>query len=470
MADQQQSPTPEAWLARLYKQLIERHQMCDFFDAYYTGNHPLPWLAPQAQDDFRRILQMTRSNYMGLVVDAMVERMQIEGFRIGETEEADRETWRIWQANNMDSDSDQGLLEAAICGVSYIGVDVNPRDPGTPVLTVEHPKQAIVAYHPGSGRRVRAAGLKVWVDDWTGEVNATLQALGAVFKFKASKPNGNAGSVQWERRLVAGERWGDRNPLGDVGLVELPNNPRLLTGGVSEIFDLTDIQDRINKTLADRLMTQDYGAFPQKWAKGWPEEDAAGNPTPPIAIGRNRMVTTDVSEAAFGQWDAAPLDPYSSAKREDVKDLASRSRTPAQYLLGEMSNVNGETLKASESGLISKVRQRARTFGEPIEEAIRLARRVAGLSSGDDGEIETLWRDPQYRTEGEQTDAAIKRFQAGITSLRQTREDLGYSQTQIGNMELQDSQAASDPTTERLIQAMNNPPAAAIGASAAVGG
>jgi hypothetical protein len=85
----------------------------------------------------------------------------------------------------------------------------------------------------------------------------------------------------------------------------------------------------------------------------------AGQPDPPIDVGRDRMVTTDVAETKFGQWDAAPLDPYSAAKREDVKDIASPTRTPAQYLLGEMSNVNGETLKASESGLISKVRQPA---------------------------------------------------------------------------------------------------------------
>jgi hypothetical protein len=53
------------------------------------------------------------------------------------------------------------------------------------------------------------------------------------------------------------------------------------------------------------------------------------------------MVTTEVAETRFGQFEAAPLDPYSTAKREDVKDIASRTRTPAQYLLGEMANVSG---------------------------------------------------------------------------------------------------------------------------------
>jgi hypothetical protein len=104
---------------------VARQTGISFYDAYYRGDHPLPWLAPQAREEFRRILRMTRSNYMGLVVDAMTERLQVEGFRLADAEQGDAATWRIWQANNLDSDSDQGILEAAICGQSYMLVAPN---------------------------------------------------------------------------------------------------------------------------------------------------------------------------------------------------------------------------------------------------------------------------------------------------------------------------------------------------------
>lgn len=338
--------SPLWWVNRLYARLNEQRKMVDFFDAYYRGDHPLPWLAPQARDEFRRILAMTRSNYMGLVVDATAERLQVEGFRLGaDTEQADADTWRIWQANNLDSDSDQGILEAIIARCSYMQVAPNPDDPPTPHMWLEHPSQAIVEYVPGTNRRRRAASLKAWDDDWTQEIHITLQVPGHIYKYRTSRPKvgGSVGPPEWVERDVEGEQPNGRrtNPLGVVSMVELPNNPRLLTGGVSELADVTDIQDRINKTLADRLITQDYGAFPQKWAVAWPNEDEDGTPNT-IDGGRNRMVTTEVKETKFGQWDAAPMDPYSLAKREDVKDIASRTRTPAQYLLGEMSNVNGE--------------------------------------------------------------------------------------------------------------------------------
>jgi hypothetical protein len=451
--------SPEWWLDRLYKQLVARRDEIDFYDAYYTGDHPLPWLAPQARDEFRRILQMTRSNYMGLVCDATAERLNVEGFRFGAETDADADTWRIWQANNLDSYSDMAWLEALIAKCSYFHVAPNAGDAATPYVWIEHPSQAIVEHTPGTNRRDRAASLKVYDDDWTGEIHAVLQLAadgGRMYKYRATRPQRGAETVaspQWYERQVVGEQPnGQRmNPLGVVSMIEIPNNPRLLTGGVSELYDVTDIQDRINKTLADRLMTQDYGAFPQKWAKAWPDEDDDGNPNT-IDVGRNRMITTDVKETDFGQFDAAPLDPYSNAKREDVKDIASRTRTPAQYLLGEMSNVNGETLKASESGLVSKVKQRMRPFGEAAEEAMRLARRAAGLPDVADARMETIWTNPQYRTEGELTDAVVKQLASGISSLRQAREDVGYTATQIVQLEKDDKAAASDPFLQQILK------------------
>lgn len=446
------SMSPNWWLKRLYKELVERRPEIDFFNDYYVGDHPLPWVAQQARDEFRRIVKMTRSNYMGLVCDAQVERITIEGFRFGADSAADDDTWRIFQANNLDSDSDMAILESAISGRSYLQVAPNPKDASTPHVWIEHASQAIVAFVPGTNRRERAASLKVWDDDWTQEVHATLQLPGFIAKYRAKRPQQGQSNVEWEEREVEKESPnGQRtNPLGVVSMIEIPNNPRLLSGGVSEMFDLTDIQDRVNKTIFDRLQTQEFGVDPQKWATAFPDEDEKGQANV-VEFGRNRMVTTDIKETQFGNFAVAPLDPYSAAKREDVKDIASRSRTPAQYLLGEMSNVNGETLKASESGLISKVRQRRRPIAEAFEEAMRIARTAAGLTTEADSRMETIFANPEFRTEGELADATVKKLGAKVISIRQAREDLGYTATQISRMEEEDALAATDPVLQAAL-------------------
>jgi hypothetical protein len=62
--------SPEWWLRRLHAEIVERQPYLDLHDAYYSGNHPLPWIAPKARAEFRRIFKMTRANLMGLVCDA----------------------------------------------------------------------------------------------------------------------------------------------------------------------------------------------------------------------------------------------------------------------------------------------------------------------------------------------------------------------------------------------------------------
>lgn len=412
--------SPQWWRNRLHQKLLDRKRWTDRWDAYYCGDHPLPWLPEQAKDEFKRILTMSRSNYMGLVVDATAERIEVQGFRLvldgtepadGEEQDpngADDEAWRIWQANDLDADSDTGITEAVALGCSYTLVAPNPDDAGTPLITFEHPTQAIVEYEPGS-RRHRAAGLKVWRDDWTGQIMATLYLPDAVYKWQAPHRDGvPVGQLRWTERTVDGETWPARNPLGAVPLVEVANRRRMLGGGVSEIADVTDIQDRINKTLADRLITQDFGAFPQKWSTGVDLEAR-------FHIGRNRMIQTEAQDARFGDFTTAPLDPYSKAKVEDVKDIASRTRTPSQYLLGEMLNISGEAMKAAESGLVSKVRQRMRPMGEAFETTMRLAFLAAGdQARANASSMETIWRNPEFRTEGELVDALTKMATLGV--------------------------------------------------------
>ncbi|HET7386858.1 MAG TPA: phage portal protein [Nocardioidaceae bacterium] len=444
--------SPLWWVRRLHQIILNRLTDIEMYDNYYAGRHPAPWLAPQAQTEFRRLLRMTRSNYMGLVVDATVERQRVQGFRLGDDPAPDRELWRIWQANDFDVEHVQGIRDSTKRGRSFLLVGPNPVDPATPLMWIEDARESAVDYVPGTNRRVRAAGLKLWVDDWTAMLNATLYLPDWVYKFHArGKGGAPSSSTFWQPREVARESWPAPNPLGVVPLIEMPNIDRC---GVSEIDDVIPIQDRINKTLADRMMSQDFGAFPQKWAIGYPTEDESGNKNTPIDVGRDRMVTSDVAETKFGQWDAAPLDPFSAAKSEDVNDIAARTRTPPQYLLGRMVNIPGNAMEAAESGLVAKVTDRRMLPERSFEEGMRLVRVAAGNALPSDVQIETDWVDPQFRTEAEKADAAVKKYGAGITTLRQVREDLGYTPAQIARMEAEDEKAAGDPLTAELLRGL----------------
>ncbi|MFC8925538.1 phage portal protein [Streptomyces albidoflavus] len=434
--------SPEWWLDRLYDQLQARIDYVARMRSYCSGNHPLPMLPDKARSAFQKLLRHARSNYVGLVADATSERIQVDGFRLGGVEVGDEELWRIWQANSMDADSDMLIGEAVRVGRSFALVAPNPEDPATPLITAEDATQAIVAYRPGS-RRVRAAGLKCWLDDWGGLLMATLYLPDAVYKYEAPAPKSGAiEKPKWAARQVDGEAWPAPNPLGLVSLVELPNRPDLLGEAHSEIEDVLDIQDRINKTLIDRLMAQEFSAFRQRWATGYElPEDEHGQPVEPFRSAVDRLWVAEDSAVKFGEFGATDLTPYLKAAEADVQHMAARTRTPAQYLLGQLSNVSGEMLRATESGLVSKVRQRQRPLGEGMEEIARLALRASG-DTRDLERLEVIWHNPEFRTEGELVDALVKMSTLGVPQ-EALWERWGASQTEIAQWSRLRNQAAA---------------------------
>ncbi|MFG3660248.1 phage portal protein [Streptomyces sp. NPDC047706] len=434
---------PLWWVDQLWKELAERRKYADTMRQYYSGDHPLPMIPDKARPGFQRLLKQSRSNYVGLVVDATAERLQIDGFRLGRKQRVgDAELWRIWQANSMDADSDLQLTEAVKVGRSFALVAPNPDDASTPLITAEDATQAIVAYESGS-RRKRRAGLKTFFDDWTGDVWTTLFVDGLIFKYRApEQQKGAMGPPKWEPREVAGEDWPARNPLDVVPLVEIPNRPDLLGEAHSEIEDVLDDQDRINKTLIDRMMAQEFSAFRQRWMTGYEVPiDDNGQPIEPFKAAVDRLWVIEDENVTVGEFQATDLRPYLDSVESDVQHMAARTRTPAQYLLGKLSNVNGETLKATESGLVAKVRQRQRPLGEGMEEVARLALQAAG-DSRDLASLEVIWHNPEFRTEGELVDALVKMSTLGVPR-EALWERWGASQTEIAQWREQADQQAA---------------------------
>lgn len=423
--------SPEWWLERLYTELCERQKYAAVMRRYYDGDPPLSAIAEKAREAFRRLLKQSRLNVCGLVVDATAERMQVDGVRLGDSETGDAEAWRIWQANNLDAYCDLLLTETVKVGRGFVLVAPNPQDARSPLVTAEDMTQAIVAYAPGS-LRIRVAALKVWLDDWTGRLMATLFLPKAIYKFQADVPKvgGNAVKPQWTKRQVEGEAWPAPNPLGEVSMVELRNRPDLLGKAHSEIEDILDDQDRLNKTLIDRMMAQEFAAFRQRWMTGFEvPEDENGQPIEPFKAAMDRLWIVEDGDVKFGEFDATDLKPYLDATEADIQHMAARTRTPSQYLLGTMVNISGDALKAAESGLVSKVRQRMRPFGESLEDVVRLYLKAAG-DSRDASRCEVIWHNPEFRTEGELVDALTKMDKLGVPR-EALWERWGASQTEI---------------------------------------
>lgn len=405
--------SPEWWLTRLVGNLQDLQSDYSTLDAYYRGDHPLPrGTSDKAKRAYRHLLARGRSNWMALVVDAVTERLRVEGFRVGGDTQSDQDVWnRLWQANHLDAEQRMVYTEAVLNARAYVLVDPFSTVTGDmPRITPEHPAQVYVEHSPGDRRR-RDAAVKLWVDDRVGEAHANLYLPNVIYKYRAPVKGGSlpqGGKLKWEPREPEGEDWPLEHDLG-VPMVPFYNNARMLKQGVSEIAGVLDIQDRVNETLFQRLLAAQFAAFRQRWASGIKvQEDADGNPVEPFAAEVDRLWVAEDKDVKFGEFTESNLKNYIEAVEADIQHIAAITRTPPHYLLGQSGAFpSGESLKATETGLVMKVRSRQEDFGEAWEEVLRLASHAGGL-----GEVpehsEVDWRDPESRTEGELVDSLLK--------------------------------------------------------------
>lgn len=437
-----QPGSPEAWREKLLAALDRQAREVAKLERYYDGDHPIPD-PPRSLDSrvfreavkaYRTLAQMGVTNFCRLIADAPANRLAVTGFRFtaradegDDVEDAgesrDEAAWAIWQRSHLDADQALVHATALYARKAYALVW---GDGERASITVEHPGEMIVAYASGS-RRQRAAALKSWRDD-DGVRYAVLYRPDGIYKWRAEKPAEGKGPT-WARWQPDGDTaWPVENELGVVPVVEFranpPSRPSPYGGGRGEYETVLPIQDRVNKTQFDRLVTAEFQAFRQRYVIGWqpPEDPETGQPDSLAAyrasVARLQIFNHDDPEALAqikaGEYAQADFSGFLKGVEADVQQMAAITETPAYYLLGQMVNISSDALIAAEAGLVAKVRRHMDNFAESWEEVVRLALAAEGDPGATDVEAETLWRDPEQRTWGQTVDAVLKMQQLGV--------------------------------------------------------
>lgn len=430
--------SPYWWLDRLSRKMRARRRQIKIYDDYYCGDHNLMYASDEFEDKFGDLLAHLVDNWTQIVVDAVVERMKPVGFRWNSDgkglQRADDEANRIWQTNRLDAEWIVLQREKLIHGMAYTLVDPFVDKDEVPRITVEHPNQMIVEHVAGS-RWDLAAGLKMWTDEYGDEL-ATLYLPNWIYKFKRGRSRDSRIELppgvtypEWAPRDVSDEPWPLKNPLGEVPIVEFENRARMLKPGESEIKNVIPNQDAINKLVADMMVASEESAYRQRYAIGIEiEYDDNDEPIPPFENGK--LWVTEEEKAKLGAFEATDLRNFVVGIENRVQSTASQSRTPPHYFYLKGEFPSGESIKSAETGLVSKVREKEIFDGESLEATIQKAFRSKGDPRGDDMSAETIWGDPESRTESEMVDAAVKLKAIGVAN-EILQERIGMTPAQI---------------------------------------
>ena len=205
-----------------------------------------------------------------------------------------------------------------------------------------------------------------------------------------------------------------------------------MTEGASEIQQVIPVQDAINKILLDMLVASEFGSFRQRWVTGMeiPRDPETSQPVEPFKAAVDRLWMSENPAVKFGEFNQTDLAPYVKSVEMLVQHIASQTRTPPHYFYLSGQFPSGESIKSAETGLVAKARRKMRHLSESWEEVMRLAFDVDDDARAGFTEAETIWADPESRTEGEHADATLKKRALGVP-LQQLWVDLGYSPQEI---------------------------------------
>lgn len=447
--------SPGWWFNILALRMATRNAELDGLNAYLTGDAPLPEGAANIREAYQNFQRKARLNLAELVVGAPQERMTVFGFRVGDAKELSKEARRIWSYNELDTFA--GDIHSEMLGLRDGYAIVGPPGPdGIPIITHEDPFLVIAEPDPLRPNRVRAA-LKMYRDEFAGVDTAYLYLPGEVYIAQRANQGPSAVSVPMVPNAsgfdwVSGMRW----PAGfeDVVPVVRWHNK----GGVSEFEHHTDLLDRINLDILQRLVITAMQAYRQRAVKNGsripevemeadgatPKLDEAGNSIPVdiAAMLQPGPGALWVLPDGVELWESGVTDIQQllSGSKDDLRDLAIATGTPMYMLMPEGANQTAAGASLADKLLVYKAEDRQLRAGYAWNQAMALALRFSGLATSV-LDIETLWRPAERLSLAERADAASK---AKDVPWRTKMTDIwGFSPAKVEEME-----------TERLSDAL----------------
>jgi SPP1 Gp6-like portal protein len=415
--------------ARLERKLVHASTPHARLDRYYEGRVRLASIGLSLPPEMRRLSTVVA--WPALYVDALEERLDVEGFRLDDAADADSTLWQWWQSNDLDEESQLAHLDALVYGRAFVTVGAAPDD-GPPVIRVESARNMAADFDPYT-RRITAA-LRVLADDPEDEPRDRddRQVTTPPYAARLYLPD----RTVWLERTPRGGPWAvtgeDVHQLGRPLVEMLTNRGRAgERSGASEMRDVIGLTDAACRTLTNMQGAQELLAVPQRYVLGARQEDftnAHGNPLPAweAYIGRFLMLANE--DARAGQFPAADLRNFTEVMNLYSKLVASVTGLPPHYLGMSTDNpASADAIRSSEARLVKRAERKQRTFGGTWERVMRLAMLVEGMNPADAAGLETVWRDAATPTVAARADAVTKLVAAGILPVEAAWDQLGYS-------------------------------------------
>lgn len=431
-------------IERLQYKLTEQRRHLDVLDDYYNAEQAMTSLGislPPELTGLRTVLGWPR-----IAVDALHDRLDVDGFRYPESTDADEAMWTIWQRNNLDLEAPLGFLDALVHGRSHLVV--GREDNGDPLVTVESARN--LAYEWDARKRSVRGALQLYTQD-------RVEMATLFLPDQTIDLSRDWGTNAWEIDAR------DEHAVGWTPVLPMVNRARVHDRyGKSEITpELQAITDAAVRALLRMEIGAEFFAVPQRYIVGAAEtdfQDANGNTKSAMETYIGRMLAFERDEEgnvpALGQFPAADPSAHVQVLNYYADVVSSITGLPPSYLGKTTDNpASADAIRMSTDRLVQKAKRKQSAFEAALEGAMRAAIAFSEGRIPDQAQlIETIWRPPEIPTPAATSAAIQQQVTAGYLPPTSdvTGEMLGYSPLQRQRIEKDRQAAAGDAAIQAI--------------------
>lgn len=463
----------------------DRLSKYNLYRNYYDGEQNT-----QLTDRASQYLQVSglrfAENVCDTVVDVMAERMIVSGFDTNEDEEAENHPVAeyiesVWDANRMDEHATTVETEKTKLGDYFVLVDWD-EEREIPRIVPNKPDNMCVYYDENDPRRISLA-VKKWTTQY-GSKRLNVYLDDRIEKYwqpadadEVWMPHYDADDLYWPvpwtrdnlppyasmpvyaedgTELVASQPGGEGEARG-IPVVHFRNKASGSWYGRSELRKVLPQQDALNKHVLDLNSVMDYQGWPQRWITGLDPDEVGTLQNTPGSI----LAVSD-PDAKMGAFPHASLQEFIKALESDLQRIAALSRTPLRFLSQSGGVPSGESIKAGDAGLVSKVRKQSVADGHAWEDVMILAMRLGIDYQKIEGapevepRVRCSWKDPETRNEESDWKVALLQKNVGVSTATILTER-GYNAEDESNRNEADRSLAEDAQLRALTRGTPTP-------------
>ena len=416
-------------LIYLSDDLNKRRKAIARYNDYYAGVQKNEFVGAQLQTEFGDRLTDLTCNRCAPIVDAFADKLQVESFQDRSEFNLGELATTYWNENDMDLLSGEVHTEALVTGDSF--VIVWPNAEGTPIIYPQKTEQIAVIYD--YEKRELYCAAKAW-QIRGGYWRINLYYADRLEKYISNKPSTEIPNVYatWlQHEDESDGAWPLLHDFGRVPVFHFATNARTGAYGKSELRDVIPLQDRLNQSIANLAIAEEFQSYRQRWATGIQPilDDETGQPISPFAngSGANRLWIATEEGVKFGEFSSADLTQFEVVIEGHEKRIARTARVPIHYLVQAGTPPSGEALKTAEAPFVSKVTDRQRSFGAVWADVMNFVMKQINQSTP---RLRALWKSAESRSDNEFWEQAPIKREMGV-SPTQILVEAGYSNEEI---------------------------------------